>query len=90
MTDASNQLVLEIIELEDGELAIRNPENTEEEPILRVNFSDELKEKLDDQCLDVARVMLTAGIQMVAEAGVQLSEQSAEPDFTEDENPTIH
>lgn len=88
MTDARDQLVLEIIELEGGELAIRNPENTDQEPILKVNFSDELKEKLDDQCLDVARVMLTAGIQMVAEAGVELGEQNAEPEG--DENPTIH
>ena len=87
MTDVRNHLVLEIVELEGGELAIRNPERAEK-PLLKINFSEELKEMLNEQCLDVARAMLTAGIQMVAQSGAPLGEQGAE--LVEDEVPTIH
>jgi len=78
------EMVLEIIELENGEMAIRNADS-DAEPMIKVNFSEELREKLSGQYLDVARVMLTAGIQMVADSGLDLSdEEEAEPE------PIIH
>jgi hypothetical protein len=78
------EMVLEIIELEDGEMAIRNADS-DSEPMIKVNFSEELRDKLSGQYLEVARVMLTAGIQMVAESGLDLSgEGEAEPE------PIIH
>ncbi|WP_067863918.1 hypothetical protein [Neptuniibacter marinus] len=79
-------MVLEIIELENGELAIRNADS-DAEPMIKVNFSSELKDKLNGHYLDVARVMLTAGIQMVAESGFDLddnAESESEPE------PIIH
>lgn len=86
MSGSNPELVLEIVELENGELAIRDAE-AGSEPIIKVNFSDEIREKLSDQYLDVARVMLTAGIQMVAESGLDLSEGETEEPEPE---PTIH
>ncbi|WP_299177076.1 hypothetical protein [uncultured Neptuniibacter sp.] len=86
MSDLNPEMVLEIIELDDGELAIRHADS-DGEPMLRVNFSDELRAKLSDQCLDVARVMLTAGIQMVAESGLDLTgDEKEEAELP----PTIH
>ncbi|MGH1463132.1 MAG: hypothetical protein ACRBB6_13975 [Neptuniibacter sp.] len=86
MSDLRSEMVLEIVELEEGELAIRNPDSSASEPMIKVNFSEEIKEKLNDQYLDVARVMLTAGIQMMADTGLDLSdtEVQAEPE------PIIH
>ena len=78
-------MVLEIVELEDGELAIRSAES-DSEPMIKVNFSDDLRDKLSDQYLDVARVMLTAGIQMVAESGLDLTGDEPETEVT----PTLH
>lgn len=84
MSGLTPEMVLEIIELEDGEMAIRNADS-DSEPMIKVNFSEELRDKLSGQYLEVARVMLTAGIQMVAESGLDLSgEGEAEPE------PIIH
>lgn len=84
MSGLTPETVLEIIELDEGGLAIRNMDS-DEEPMIKVNFSDALKDQLSDQYLDVARVMLTAGIQMMAESGVGLEK---EPE--EEVPPTIH
>ena len=78
MSDSRSNLVLEIVELDEGELAIRNPESDSEEPIMSVNFSEELTEKLSETRLEVARAMLTAGIQMITEAGVSLEDEEQE------------
>lgn len=84
MSGLTPEMVLEIIELENGELAIRNADS-DAEPMIKVNFSEELRDKLSGEYLDVARVMLTAGIQMVAESGLDLVEnEEPEPE------PTIH
>lgn len=85
MADLQSEMVLEIVELEEGELAIRNPESGME-PMIKVHFSEEIKEKFKDQYFDVARVMLTAGIQMMADTGLSLNEEQ-EP---EEPEPTIH
>jgi len=82
----ASEMVLEIIELENGELAIRNADS-DAEPMIKVNFSSELKDKLNGHYLDVARVMLTAGIQMVAESGFDL-DNNAEPES--EPEPIIH
>ena len=84
MSGLAPEMVLEIIELEDGELAIRNADS-DAEPMIKVNFSEELKDELSGQYLEVARVMLTAGIQMVAESAIDLAENE-EPES----EPTIH
>lgn len=85
MSENSPEMVLEIVELENGELAIRSAES-DSEPMIKVNFSDDLRDKLSDQYLDVARVMLTAGIQMVAESGLDLTGDEPETEVT----PTLH
>lgn len=77
MSDLRSEMVLEIVELEEGELALRNPESSASEPMIKVHFSEEIKDKLRDQYLDVARVMLTAGIQMMADTGLDLSDSGA-------------
>lgn len=86
MTDFRSEMVLEIVELEEGTLAIRNPDSSGSEPMIKVNFSDEIKEKFKDQYLDVARVMLTAGIQMMAETGLGFNDE----DEISEQDPTIH
>lgn len=86
--DESNlETLLEIIELENGDLAIRRADE-EGEPLIVVAFSDELRETLEEKCVDVGRMMLTAGIQMVAETGHSLSGGDAAPE--QESVPTIH
>lgn len=86
--DESNlETLLEIIELENGDLAIRRADE-EGEPLIVVAFSDELRETLEEKCVDVGRLMLTAGIQMVAETGHNLSGGEVVPE--QESVPTIH
>lgn len=86
--DESNlETLLEIIELENGDLAIRRADE-EGEPLIVVAFSDELRETLEEKCVDVGRLMLTAGIQMVAETGHNLS--GGEVVSEQESVPTIH
>ncbi|MDF2182921.1 hypothetical protein [Neptuniibacter sp. CAU 1671] len=76
MTDKQPEMVLEIVELENGELAIRSAE-LDAEPMIKIEFSETLRDQLEEQYLDVARVMLTAGIQLAVENGVNLKSRPA-------------
>ena len=56
----------EIIELGNGDIALRKVDS-EDEPLLTIRFSDEAKDRLQDQRLDVARAMISAGVQVVTD-----------------------
>ncbi|MCV6589919.1 MAG: hypothetical protein OIF57_12995 [Marinobacterium sp.] len=80
------ELVLELVELENGDLGLCSTDHeTGDEPMLRVGVSDELRERLQDRYIDIARVMLTAGVRLVAEAGA-MDDQLEQPE----ERPTVH
>jgi hypothetical protein len=55
----------EIVTLEDGQIALREA-GGEKEPMVLIRFSDEAKGRLQGNDLEVARIMLTAGIHAVA------------------------
>ncbi|WP_036230817.1 hypothetical protein [Marinobacterium jannaschii] len=79
----AGELLMEIVELESGEFAIR-PSGEDGEPVIRVAFSDALKDQLGDGGTEISRVMLTAGIQLVAEAGHEIQAPAPAP------RPVIH
>jgi hypothetical protein len=56
----------EIIELANGEVALRRADSNDD-PLLIIRFSDEAKERLKDQRLDVARAMISAGVQVATD-----------------------
>lgn len=84
--DSKLETLLEIVELENGDLAIRRAEE-DGEPLMVVAFSDELRDTLDEKYVDVGRMMLTAGVQMVAESGYSLSPAG---EALAESQPTIH
>jgi len=57
---------LEIVEMEDGEIVLQRADD-DSEPLVRIYFSDESRDYMMDKSLDVARVMIQAGMQAVAE-----------------------
>ncbi|MBN0986177.1 hypothetical protein [Amphritea pacifica] len=61
-----SDMFLEIIELDDGQIALRRADS-DDEPIMRISFSDSVREQLEEECIDVAKVMLTAGIHMISD-----------------------
>lgn len=56
----------EIIELGNGDIALRKVDS-EDEPLLTIRFSDEAKDRLQDQRIDVARAMISAGVQVATD-----------------------
>lgn len=58
-------MYLEIVTLEDGQIVLREA-GSDKEPMVLIRFSDEAKARLQGNDLEIARVMLTAGIQAAA------------------------
>ena len=57
----------EIVELSNGDIALRRADEQEGDALLRIHFSDDAKASLQEHHLDVARVMLEAGVRLVGE-----------------------
>lgn len=56
---------LEIIELPDGRIALRRAED--EHTLVELNFSDDAKDLMQGQHIEVAKAMLSVGVQMAGE-----------------------
>lgn len=56
----------EIIELENGDIALRKAD-TNDEPLVTISFSGEAIDRLKDQRIDVAKAMITAGVQVASD-----------------------
>ena len=57
--------LLEIVDLGDGEIVLQRAED-DSQPLLRIQFSDEARGYLMDNGLEVAKVMIQAGMQAAA------------------------
>ena len=56
---------LEIVELDDGEVVLQRVDD-DAEPLLRIQFSEESRLYVMDNGLEIAKVMIQAGIQAAA------------------------
>ena len=70
---------LEVIQLEDGEIVLQRVEDSAR--VVTIRFSDEARKFVGDDELDIAKVMIQAGIQ----AAAQISEQRVNNDNNEDD-----
>ena len=75
----------EIVELDNGDVALRRSEHQDEEPLLIIRFSAESHEYLGTARYEVARVMIEAGLDFVAEM-----ESATEEEETASENTFLH
>lgn len=71
--------VLEIIELPDGEIALKRVDD-DSLPLVKIIFSEESEIMLDTMKMEIARVMIEAGMQAFAEINAMK---------TEEEDPTL-
>ena len=82
--------LLEIVELENGEIVLQYAEG-EGEPLVNIRFSDEAKSYIENSALDIAKVMIQAGIQAASHMGVaENSEEHDAPISAEDDNSVNH
>lgn len=57
----------EIIELDNGDVALQRAEEQSGEPLVSIRFSEESSFFLDDAKLEVAKAMIEAGLDVVSE-----------------------
>jgi hypothetical protein len=57
----NQEAILELVQLESGELALRNA-GSEEQPLVTIQFNDEVKAILGDQTSAVAQSMIQAAL----------------------------
>lgn len=57
----SQEAILELVQLEGGELALRNADS-EQEPLVKIQFNDEVKALLGDQTPMIAQHMIQAAL----------------------------
>lgn len=72
----SQEAILELVQLEDGELALRNTNSEQEEPLVTIQFSDEVKALIGDQTPIIAQQMIQAALFALMEK--QVNELQAE------------
>lgn len=71
----TQEAILELVQLEGGELALRNADS-ETDPLLTIQFNDEIKAILGDQMPVIAQQMIQAALMALVEK--QANEWSAE------------
>lgn len=71
--------VFEIVELSDGDIALKRSDDIEEgEPLVRIIFSGDAKTSFPQQHLEIAKAMIEAGVRKVGElSGVEVEDASA-------------
>ncbi len=80
----------EIVELEDGSVALRQVDDGGD-PMVTIKFSDEAKLRLNDRHVEVAKAMISAGMQSVGEIEDEHEELAQEAEHEENEiYPVIH
>ena len=69
----------EIVELSNGDIALRRADEEDGDELVRIHFSDDAKASLQAHHLDVARVMLEAGVRKVGElSGLEIEHDDFE------------
>lgn len=76
---------LEIVELEDGTYALQKIDSSDE-PLVVINFSDEVLGFLKENKVSVAKAMIGAGVQAVG----SVSKAMGDLKEREEQNKTLH
>tara|TARA_B110000503_G_scaffold100965_1_gene150982 strand:- start:36 stop:293 length:258 start_codon:yes stop_codon:yes gene_type:complete len=72
--------LLEIVVLPNGDIALQRA-NKKDEPLISISFSEEVQEFLLDAKMDMAKVMIDAGVELFEQLGsdsMQMEEDSLE------------
>ena len=77
----------EIVELSNGDIGLRRADDESEELIVKIQFSEEAKEGLNNNHIEVAHAMIEAGVSKVSElSGLDIEQDDM---VTEPENSGI-
>lgn len=84
---------LELVELANGDIVLQKAES-DEKPLLVIQFSDETRRHITGSCLEVARAMVQAGLEAAAvmddEAAMAVEEDEDLEELPADASKTLH
>ena len=83
------EAMLEIVELENGEVVLRRADSSagSSEPFVRVSFSEEAKALINGQSAHLGRMMISMGLQAVARAHAEAIKEAIEAgELSEDDS----
>jgi len=75
----------EIVQLSDGDYALRRIDD-DSAPLVRISFSEEAREMMEDRDMNVAKAMIAAGIEAAGNIGHDLAN---EMDWDDDDSDAI-
>lgn len=81
--------LLEIVDLGDGEIVLQRADEEDGEPLVSIQFSEETSAYLMDNNLEVAKVMIQAGIQAAAKLA-EMANMEAEASESQASERTLH
>jgi hypothetical protein len=86
----------EIIQLSNGDYALRRVDD-DGAPLVRISFSEEAKDMMDDRQMQVAKAMIAAGIDAAGDSTQDVDEDSTDSGsgsdaewFDAPHSPTLH
>lgn len=84
----------EIVQLSNGDYALRRVDD-DGAPLVRISFSEEAKDMMDDRQMQVAKAMIAAGIDAAGDSTQDLDWDSSDSDsdaewFDAPHSPTLH
>lgn len=81
----------EIVQLTDGDYALRRIDDDTAAPLVRISFSTEAREMMADKHMTVAKAMIAAGIEAVGEVAHDIDWEEDESDRNDQRpSPTLH
>ena len=81
--------LLEIVDLGDGEIVLQRADEDDGEPLVSIQFSEETSAYLMDNNLEVAKVMIQAGIQAAAKLA-EIANMEADAPEGQGSERTLH
>lgn len=69
---------LEIVELENGDVVLQSEGGNDSTPMVRISFSKQAKSYMQGRGMDIARVMIHAGLQAVSQVAEQTQDKHDE------------
>ncbi len=81
--------LLEIVDLGDGEIVLQRADEEDGEPLVSIQFSEETSSYLMDNNLEVAKVMIQAGIQAAAKLA-EMANMEADASESQASERTLH
>ncbi|NWO05187.1 MAG: hypothetical protein HLX50_05665 [Alteromonadaceae bacterium] len=73
----------EIVQLANGDYALRRADDDESAPLVRISFSDEAREMMDNRDMNIAKAMIAAGIEAAGDISHDIDWEEDEAEFAE-------